>query len=224
MMIKDHNSITSSNYVFFSARLLNIFSNKAAPKVPNSISRNLTVYSFFSLSVVLVTPFINKLKPLEDRTILIILFIPWFEIISMVVLKPKIFWLIPASVADADAVNLYVTCAVVANGISAFFINGSLIFINCLKSFPRNSTDCTIFEICVFDYFMLAVKRFSKAFRRLAACLFLNNKSCGKLILLAQVIFNDNLKVTPVSFFTAHLNLSSRESDNYTFAMLNRVI
>ena len=76
MMIKDHNSITSSNYVFFSARLLNIFSNKAGPKVPNSISRNLTVYSFFSLSVVLVTPFINKLKPLEDRTILIILFIP----------------------------------------------------------------------------------------------------------------------------------------------------
>ena len=71
---------------------------------------------------------------------------------------------------------------------------------------------------------MLAVKRFLKALRRLAACLFLNNKSCGKLISLAQVIFNDNLKVTPVSFFTDHFNLSSRESDNYTFAMLDSVI
>ena len=82
---------------------------------------------------------------MEDRTILIISFIPWFEILSMVVLKPKIFWLIHALVADADAVNLYVTCAAVANDISAFFINGSQIFINCLKSFPRNSTDSTIF-------------------------------------------------------------------------------
>ena len=55
-------------------------------------------------------------------------------------------------------------------------------------------------------------------------CLLVNNNLWGKLVLLLPIIFDDNFKTTPVSFFIADFNLLSYEFDSFTFNPLYCVI
>ena len=57
-------------------------------------------------------------------------FISSFEIIKAVVAEPSIFFCIPASAADAAAVNPNGIKTLLANGLITFFINGNLVFNN----------------------------------------------------------------------------------------------
>ena len=52
-------------------------------------------------------------------------FISSFEIIKVVVPDPNIFLCIPASAADAAAVNPKVIKTLLANGLITFFVNGN---------------------------------------------------------------------------------------------------
>ena len=78
-------------------------------------------------------------------------FISSFDIISVVVPDPKIFLCIPASAADAAAVNPKGIKTLLANGLITFFINGNPVFSNGPRSLPRNPPDCIILDIWVFD-------------------------------------------------------------------------
>ena len=88
-------------------------------------------------------------------------FISSFDIISAVLLceaeskrwwpDPKIFLCIPASAADAYAVNPRGIKKLLANGLITFFINANPVFSKGLRSLPRNPPDCIILEIWVFD-------------------------------------------------------------------------
>ena len=76
------------------------------PKVPHNIPRNPTFFYFASFLIVSLKPFINNPDSSRDLTIFTISFIPWFEIINVVLLDPNILLWIPASVAAAaTAVN-----------------------------------------------------------------------------------------------------------------------
>ena len=94
-----------------------------------------------------------------------------FDIISVVVAKPRIFLCIPASAAAAAPVNLYGIKTLLANGLITFFINVSPVFNNGSRSLPRNLPDCTILDNWVFDSLILADKLFSKALQRFSTCL-----------------------------------------------------
>ena len=59
---------------------------------------------------------------------------------------PKIFLCIPASAADAAAINPNVIKTLLANGVITFFINGNPVFSNGPRSLPRNPLDCTIID------------------------------------------------------------------------------
>ena len=61
-------------------------------------------------------------------------FISSFEIIKVVVPDPNIFLCIPASAADAAAVNPKGIKTPLANGLITFFINGP-------RNLPRNPPD-----------------------------------------------------------------------------------
>ena len=69
-----------------------------------------------------------------------------FDIIRVVVPDPKIFLCIPASSADATAVNPNGTKKHLAKGLIKFFISGKPVFSNGPRSLPRTSPDCTILE------------------------------------------------------------------------------
>ena len=80
-----------------------------------------------------------------------------FEIIKVVLLcgkteskgrlpDPKIFLCIPASAADAAAVNPKGTKTLLANGLITLFIRGNPVFSHGSKSLPRNPPDCIIFD------------------------------------------------------------------------------
>ena len=68
-----------------------------------------------------------------------------FDIISVVVAKPRIFLCIPASAAAAS-VNFYGIETLLANGLITFFINVSPVFNNGPRSLPGNLPDCTILD------------------------------------------------------------------------------
>ena len=66
-------------------------------------------------------------------------FISSFEITKVVVPEPLyIFFCIPASAADATAVNPNGIKKLLANGLITFFINGNPDFNNGPRSLPRN--------------------------------------------------------------------------------------
>ena len=67
------------------------------------------------------------------------------DIISGVVPEAKIFLCIPASAADAVAVNPNGIKTLLANGLITFFIN-DLVFSNGPRSLPRNSRDYIILD------------------------------------------------------------------------------
>ena len=64
----------------------------------------------------MLTPFINKPDPSRDLIIFIISFIFSFEIISVVIPGPKIFFWVAASVVDAASVNPNYNETLLANG------------------------------------------------------------------------------------------------------------
>ena len=69
-----------------------------------------------------------------------------FDIISAVAPEPKIFLYIPASAADAAAVNPNGIKAHLANGLITFFINGNPVFINGPRSLPRHPPSYIILD------------------------------------------------------------------------------
>ena len=76
-------------------------------------------------------------------------FISPFDIISIVLLllpDPKIFLCIPASAADAAAVNPKGIKTLLANGLITFFISGNPVFSNGPRSLPRKQPDCFILD------------------------------------------------------------------------------
>ena len=68
-------------------------------------------------------------------------FISSFEIIKVVVPDPNIFLCIPASAADAAAVNPKGIKTLLANGLITFFINGNPGFNNGPSNLPKNPPD-----------------------------------------------------------------------------------
>ena len=121
--------------------------------------RNPPVSSLASFWIVSLTPFNNNPKSSRYLTLLIMSFISSFDIISPVVLwpDPKIFLCIPASAADAAAVNPNGIKTFLANGLIAFFINGNPVFSTGPKSLPRNAPDCIFLDNWVFDQHQLII-------------------------------------------------------------------
>ena len=64
---------------------------------------------------------------------------------------PKIFLCIPASAADATAVNPKGMKTLLANGLITFFISSNPIFNGGPSNLPRNPPDCIILDNWVFD-------------------------------------------------------------------------
>ena len=56
------------------------------------------------------------------------------------------FLYIPASAADATAVNPKGIKTLLANGLITFFISGNPVFSNGPRSQPRNAPDCNILD------------------------------------------------------------------------------
>ena len=65
-------------------------------------------------------------------------------------LYSNIFLCIPASAADAAAVNPKGINTLLANGLITFFIKGNPVFSNGPNSLPKNPPDCIIFDNGVF--------------------------------------------------------------------------
>ena len=59
----------------------------------------------------------------------------------------RFFLCIPASAADAAAVNPKGIKTLFANGLIAFFISGNPVFSNGPRYLPRNPHDCIILDI-----------------------------------------------------------------------------
>ena len=73
--------------------------------------------------------------------IFIISFISSFEIIKVTFPEPNIFLCIPASAADAAAVNPKGIKTLLANDLITFFINGGPVFNNGPSNLPTNPPD-----------------------------------------------------------------------------------
>ena len=71
---------------------------------------------------------------------------------------PKIFLCIPASAADAEAVNPKGIKTLLANSLTVFFIMGNPVFINGPRSLQKDPPDCIILDISIFDQFILVDK------------------------------------------------------------------
>ena len=97
------------------------FPNKLTPNVPNNILKNPPFCYFTSFWTVSVTPFNNKPESSRDFIILIISSISSFDIISVVFSDPNIYLCVPASAADAAAVNPKGSNTLLANGLITFF-------------------------------------------------------------------------------------------------------
>ena len=136
----------------------------------------------------------------------------------------KIFLCIPASGADAAAVNPKGIKTILANGLITFFISGNPVFSNGPRSLPRNPPDYIILDIWAFDNVISVDKQFSKTIRRFATCLLINNNLRRKFVSSSPTIFDDNLKTISVSFFIADFNLSSCEFNSLTLKLLYCVI
>ena len=94
-----------------------------------------------------MTPCNNNLESSSDFTILIRSSMSLFDIINAVwPPDPNIFLCIPASTADAAAVNHNGFNTLLANGVITFFIKGDAVFSKEPSNSPRNPPDCIIFD------------------------------------------------------------------------------
>ena len=130
------------------------------------------------------------------------------------------FFCIPASAADAAAVNSKGIETLLGNGLIAFFIKGNPGFSNGPRSLPTNPPDCTILDNWVFYNLISVDDLLIKALRIFVTCLLVNDNLWGKLVSSLPIVFDDNLKNTPVSFFIADFNSLSFEFDSFTFKLL----
>ena len=73
-------------------------------------------------------------------------FISTFEIINLVILDPKIFFLKAASVIVAAAVNPNGIKTLLANSVSTFFLKGKPVLVMDLKVYLKILPDCIIFS------------------------------------------------------------------------------
>ena len=103
---------------------------------------------------------------MRDLTISMISTIFSIEIINAVIPDQKVYFWIGAFVADAAAVNVNSTNALLANGLSTIFIKDKPVFSNDPKSLPRNPPNPTILESWFFGSFILA-DEFAKALKSL---------------------------------------------------------
>ena len=71
---------------------VNRFPNKITSSVPDNMPRIPPFCYFASVSIVLLTPYINKPFSLRDLVIFLISSIPPFEIIIVLILDPKLFF------------------------------------------------------------------------------------------------------------------------------------
>ena len=92
-----------------------------------------------------------------------------FDIIGVVVPKPKIFFIyyIPVSAADdAAAVNPNGVKTLLGDGWIIFFIVGNPVFSNGRRSLWKNPPDCNILDDWVFEFLILTDELFTKDFQR----------------------------------------------------------
>ena len=131
-----------------------------------------------------------------------------FDIISAVLPDPNSFLCIPASTADAAAVNPNGIKKLWANGLMTFAIKGSPVFNNGPRSLLKNHPHCIILDNWVFDNLISADELFAKTLQRFATCLLVNNNLWGKLVSSSELptTFDDNLKTTSVLFFISDFN------------------
>ena len=73
-------------------------------------------------------------------------FISSFDIISVFVPELKVILCLPASAADAAAVDPNGIKILLANTLITFFINDNHAFYNGSRSLPRNPPDCIILD------------------------------------------------------------------------------
>ena len=124
-----------------------------------------------------MTSFNNNPESSRDFTILIKSSISLFDIISVVwPLDPNIFLCIPASAADAAAVNPKGINTLLANGVITFFIKGNPVFSNGPSNLPKNPPDCILFDNWVFENLMSTDELLENALRMLKICLSVNNE------------------------------------------------
>ena len=95
---------------------------------------------------------------------------------------PNILLCIPASAANAPAVNRKGIKSLLANGLITFFTNGNPVFSNGPSNLLRNPPDCIILDNWVFDNLISADELFAKDLWRFETCLLVNNNLWGKLV------------------------------------------
>ena len=105
-----------------------------------------------------------------------------FEIISVVIFSPNIFWWVAASVADTASVKSNGIETLLASGLNTYFVKGKQVFSNSPKSLPKNSSGYPILYNWVFDNFILAEEPFAKVLQSFRTCILLNSSLCGKLV------------------------------------------
>ena len=87
----------------------------------------------------------------------------------------RFFLCIPASAADAAAVNPKAIKTLLDNGLITLFIGGNPVFSNGPRSLPRNLPDCITLDIRVFDNLISFDDLLAKPLRRFAARRLVNN-------------------------------------------------
>ena len=118
------------------------------------------------------------------------------EIVNVAKPDRNIYVWVVESVANDSAVNPDGIKAFLANGLTKFPIKGNLVFNNG----PKNSPDCSILCIWVFDNFVLAEELFSKALQRFETYVLGNNNLCGKCCWNHQQHLMKDLKLLLLHF------------------------
>ena len=112
---------------------------------------------------------------------------------------PKILFSTPAFKCNAAAVNPNCIKTFLANDLVTFFIYTKPVYIDGIRSLPRNLPGWMILNICLFYNFTLAGKLFvSQTFK---TCVLGSNSVWRKSVSSIPVIYIDNRKVTPLPFF-----------------------
>ena len=118
-----------------------------------------------------------------------------FDIVSAVVLDPRIFSWIPACADDA--------AAVIFAGVQ-FISTANQLSLIVKEVYQGILQTCIILDNCVFENFMLVDDLLAKCLQRLATCLSVKSSIRRKLVSSSPITFDDN---TSVAFFVPDFNL-----------------
>ena len=170
-----------------------MFPNKLAPnKAPYNIPKDPPFCHFLSFLIVLATPFNKSLESSRTWTIFIMSLVSSFQIISFVVPKLFIFFLISASIAAAA-----VLLTELKYPLPIELLLSLMVLLFYLMMFLKKPYGI-ILDICVLHNFVSADKLFSNVFLSLAFDSVVNNNSWGKLFPSKVLIFT--LRFTSVLF------------------------